>query len=87
MLQIDSQKWEEVIDPLKNLAKQIINQNQEEMGRLKGFHGLEMTEVTRERDHLKQEHVRPTSQNRHFKVAHGKRKGCFVGKLIPASLK
>jgi hypothetical protein len=74
MLQIDSQKWEEVIDPLKNLAKQIINQNQEEMGRLKGFHELEMTEVTRERDHLKQEHVRLTAQNRHFEVAHGKRK-------------
>jgi hypothetical protein len=74
MLGFDGQKWEEAIKPLKKLVKQMTNRNQEEMRRLKGFHDLEMAEVTRERDHLKQEHTRLTAQNRQFEVAHEKRK-------------
>jgi hypothetical protein len=59
---------------VKELLKYIFNQNCEEVRRLKAFHELEMIEVTRQRDHLRQDHVRLTAHNRYLEVAHETRR-------------
>ncbi|KAN0098379.1 hypothetical protein V8E51_014042 [Hyaloscypha variabilis] len=73
-LGIGQQKWNEIISPLRNLCSRTLRQNQEEVQRLKAFHGLEMTQVIRERVQLRQENNRLTVQNRHLENAQEKRK-------------